>query len=181
AERGGLTTGDAENRPEEDLSTLLQPAAIVPEAELGRPDLGRAAVALGQADALDQIADEPSAKVRVSKDRTADRSRGPCPCFEAGGATADRPAHQTVDGHCGVGADVPVVEPPDLAVARAQDETADASIGDENVRAAAEERDRDCSLRGNLQRPDDLIAAARLQQPVRRAADPERRQILERL
>ena len=118
--------------------------------------------------------------MRVAEDGAADRAGRARPRLEARAAVIDRPAHEAVDRDRGVGADVPLVDRAHVAAARADHEAAHAGVRHEHVRSAAEHRHRHARRARQRQRRHDLVAAARLDQPVGRAADAKRRQRRER-
>ena len=112
--------------------------------------------------------------------RAADRARRAGPRLEAGQAVPDRPAHEAVDRDAGVGAHA--VRRPSasiVAAARPHDQAADAGVGDEHVRAAAEHRHAHARRRAR-RRTSTISRRARLDEPVRRTADLEGRQRRER-
>ena len=86
---------------------VLQAAAIVAERHRRRAARRSIAPSRDASRTLgDEIADEAAAEMRVAEDRAADGARRPGPRFEPGAAVVDRPAHQAVDRHRGIGADV---------------------------------------------------------------------------
>ena len=112
----------------------------------------------------------------VPVDCSADRAWRSGPRLEAGNPVTDRPAHQTIDGHASVGANACRVDPSDFPTVDADDESPQAGVGDEYVRSATEDGDRQAELARDLQRTADVLAAARVNQPVRPATDFERRE-----
>src|SRR5439155_1640144 len=67
-----------------------------------------------------------------------------------------------------------------LAAAGTDDQSANARVGHEHVRSAAEDGHADALAARESQRRDDLVGTARLDQPFRRTADLEGRQRRER-
>ena len=79
--------------------------------------------------------------MRVAEDRAADRPRRARPGFEAGAAVSDRPAHQAVDRHRGVGPDCARRRPACTSPPRGRiTSPRTPRVGDQHVRSAAEHR-----------------------------------------
>src|SRR5262245_31639668 len=111
--------------------------------------------------------------MRVAENRTANGTRRSGPRFEASRTVDNRPADETVNRDGGIGAHADPVHPRNLAALRMHDEAFDAGVGNQHIRAAAEERDRHTRLARDVERGDDLIAAAWLDKPFRWSAHPE--------
>jgi hypothetical protein len=83
------------------------------------------------------------------------------------------PADEAIERHTGIGEDVPSTAGFDGTATHPDDETADAAIGHEHVRPAAQHGHRCPGLLRDLQHAKHLVRSPRLNEAVGRATDPE--------
>ena len=114
--------------------------------------------------------------MRVAEYCPADRARRPGPRLQSRAPVIDGPADQPVDGHGGIRPNAVAAIERHLAAARTDDQPADAAIGHQHVRSTAQHRHRHAGRARQFERRHQLVAAPRLDQPFRRAADLERRE-----
>jgi hypothetical protein len=88
----------------------------------------------------------------------------------------DCPSHQGIHTDRGVGSNDPLGDTDDLTAPWADDETADASIRNEDIGPSAEHRDRYLTLGGEAKRSHDFLARPGLDEPVSRSPDAKCRE-----
>ena len=138
----GSPVPDAKVRRHDDLARAVQPAEVVSELHLGNRHVDEVARLRDERDPFDELADEPALEVRVAEHRPADRSRRSRPGFQPRHAAIDRPAHEAVDRDARVRPHGRRIPRADLASMHTDDQAADPVVGDQHVRAAAEDRHR---------------------------------------
>src|SRR6516165_1413266 len=106
--------------------------------------------------------------MRVAENRPADGPWRSGPGLQAGAAMIDCPSHQGIHTDRGVGSNDPLGDTDDLTAPWADDETADASIRNEDIGPSAEHRDRYLTLGGEAKRSHDFLARPGLDEPVSR-------------
>ena len=161
-----VTWRDDEVYRQQHLAGGLHAASIVTEAHRRYLDFRDHALPCAQPDRRQQLADEPPAEVRVAAHGAADGAWSAGPLFDAGQPVRDRPAHEPVDGHRGVGANVPGVNRHDGAAPGPDDERPHPAVGHQHIRTTAEQYHRDARVMRNPQRPHHVVRPAGLDQPL---------------
>src|SRR5262245_14835365 len=104
--------------------------------------------------------------MRVAENGATDRAGRTGPGFEACGAMHDRPAYKPVDRNRGVGPDVRLINTLNVAAFGMKDEASNAGVGNQHIRTTAQDRDGNGGFARELERHDNFVAAARLEEPV---------------
>ena len=179
-QRHRIPVYDSKHRRQQHLARPLQPASIVSEGHFCLEKIGHDTLRRRDADPLDEVADESPGKVRVAEHRAPDGARRSGPCLEPCAPVMNRPSHEPIDRHSGVGAHQTGRDLLDGAAAGTNDQSTDARVRHQHVRSTSQDGDREPGRMREPQRATSLVTAPGLDEPVGRAADPERRERCER-